>query len=80
MEQSPNKKITMTRQGWALVLAMQTGLVKREKDGSADTTAFNQFWRRVEAEIFPTVCREMEAYLRKESGKKLKNIFRRSQT
>ena len=72
------KKITMNRQGWALVLALKTGLVKEEEDGSADVTAFNRFWRRVEDEIFPQVCKEMENYLRKELGKKPKNIFRRS--
>lgn len=47
IEEGPNKKCTMTRQGRALVLALQTGLVKQEEDGSADTTAFNRFWRRV---------------------------------
>lgn len=78
MAADPNKKGTMTRQGWALVLAMQTGLVKQDEDGSADTTAFNRFWERVETEIFPQVCKEMENYLRKETGKKMKNIFRRS--
>lgn len=39
MAEDPNKKSTMTRQGWALVLAMQTGLVKQDEDGSADITA-----------------------------------------
>lgn len=71
------KKITLTRRGWALALAIKAGLIQRDTDGSADISAFDRFWDGVEGEIFPQVCREMENYLREKPGKKLKHLFRR---
>lgn len=40
--------IVMTSKGLALIDAIEAGLVRPDGSGSYDTTAFNDFWRRLE--------------------------------
>lgn len=60
--------VSIKPQGAALIMAIESGLIKKHRNGKYQIRAFNLFWRRVEEEIINSVaekvCEELEKVLR----------------